>query len=710
MSDIQYQKDENNIVHLVLDKPNSPANLMDHDFAKSLNDAVNQLVSDDYIGVIIRSTKKTFFAGGDLNLLSQTNKENSTQLYKMTVTIKNALRELETLGKPVVACINGAAMGGGWEIALSAHHRIAINSPRVVVALPEVTLGLLPGAGGVIRSVRLLGIQEAMPLLMEGKKLTATAAHKKGLIHQLVDNEDSLISQATDWIKQNPEAAQPWDEKGYRMPGGPPSTPKVAGMLAIAPAMLRKKTGGNLPAPEKILAAIVEGAQVDFDTACQIETRLFIELACSPITKNLINTFWFGLNGIKSGMSRPQNIEKYTTQKVGVIGAGMMGAGIAYASAIKGIPVVLKDIVLQAAEKGKGYSDKILTQSLKYGKISEDRKSQVLGLIQPSDNSSDLKDCDLIIEAVFEDRDLKAKVTQEVEAQISKDAIFSSNTSTLPISGLAEASKNAEKYIGLHFFSPVDKMSLVEIIVGEKTSDETLARCYDYVLQIGKTPIVVNDSRGFYTSRVFTTFVYEGIAMLGEGIAAASIENAASLAGFPVGPLAISDEVSLTLFEKIRRQTTADCVASDESIPNHPADKVIDQMLELERRGKLTGAGFYQYPEGQKKSIWPGLVERFSVTDQSLALATIKQRLLYIMAIESIRCLEENVITSSQDGNVGSVFGIGYPAWTGGALQYVNHIGLNEFIKQANQLTESFGARFTPPKLLLSKAQNNQRF
>lgn len=712
---IRYQKDQNNIVHLILDKPNSSVNLMDRQFCESLMTVADQLTRDDFTGVIIRSVKPTFFAGGDIEMLYQANQKNAQQLFAMTESIKKSLRLIECLGKPVVACINGAALGGGWEIALATHYRIAVNHPRVIIGLPEVTLGLLPGGGGITRTVRNLGLQAAMPLLLEGKKLKCDAALEMGLINEIVEEPDALLTNAIEWINKHPQVKKPWDIKGYHIPGGGIMSPKIAQMLAIAPAMLRKKTAGVLPAPEKILAAMVEGSQVDFDTASEIETRYFVELACLPVTKNLLKAFWFELNEIKSGVSRPSEYSKSSSTKVGILGAGMMGAGIAYSCAIKGISVVLKDISPEAALKGKTHSEKLLSKRVASGKITESRKQEILKLIHTTDKIEDLQGCDQVIEAVFEDRKLKAEITQQVELQLDNSAIFASNTSTLPITGLAEASRNPEQFIGLHFFSPVDKMPLVEIIVGEKTSAETLARSYDFVLQIGKIPIVVNDSRGFFTSRIFATFVNEGVSMLGEGVAAATIENAAFLAGFPVGPLAVTDEVSLTLIEKIKRQTAVDCLQEGISAPTHPADQIIDKMLEMGRTGKLDGAGFYDYlkdPQTHKptKKLWPGLVQNFYSEDKQLPLETIKQRLLYIMAIETVRCLQEGVLTSSRDANIGSIFGLGYPAWTGGVLQFINHIGLKKFTDEANRLTECFGDRFAPPTLLIEKMTNNERF
>ena len=714
MTSVIYEKDQDNIVHLILDKPNAGANLMDAEFTASFVAAVKKLREDNWSGVLFRSAKTTFFAGGSLDDLHATTKENAQLLFDMVTQLKLAMRELETSGKPVVACINGAALGGGWELALACHYRVALSN-GVTLGLPEVTLGLLPGGGGVVRMSRLLGLQGALPYLTEGKQFKPAQGQKLGLIDEVVDTEESLISVAINWIKANPKVQQPYDVKGYKVPGGTPTTPSLAKMLPIAPAMMRVQTKGTMPAPESILSVMVESLQVDIDAAMRIETRYFVELVCSQVAKNMIGTLWFQLNEIKAGASRPKDIEKSKIKKVGVLGAGMMGAGIAYSSALKGIDVVLKDISLESAEKGKAYSQTILDKKVKKKRLKAEKRDAILNSIKATANAEDLKGCDLIIEAVFEDRGLKAKVTQEAEAQIESSAVFASNTSTLPITGLAEASSRPENFVGLHFFSPVDKMPLVEIISGEQTSNETLAKAYDFVLQIGKTPIVVNDSRGFFTSRVFGTFANEGIAMLGEGIPAAAIENAAFLAGYPVGPLAVTDEVSLTLVEKIRNQTIKDLQEEGKPYPVHPSDSVVDRMLEAGRSGKLSGAGFYSYPEndstkGRKKHLWDGLSEKFENKDCAYTVEEIKDRLLYIQAIETVRCVDEQVLTSVRDANIGSIMGIGYPIWTGGILQFINQTGLPEFIKRAEVLTEQCGERFTVPERLRAMARDGLTF
>lgn len=710
---IRYEKGPDNIVVLTIDMPGQSANTMNAVYREAMGATVDRLEAekDSIAGVIVTSAKKTFFAGGDLNELIKVTQADANGFYQMILKIKGQLRRLESLGKPVVAAINGAALGGGWEICLACHHRIAIDEGHVQLGLPEVTLGLLPGGGGVVRMVRLLGIEKALPYLAEGKKVRPDQALKAGLIHDIAKDRDELLAKARAFIAANPTAVQPWDVKGYKIPGGTPSTPAVAQMLAIAPSVLRDKTKGCFPAPEKIMCAAVEGAQVDFDTAQLIEARYFTELTTGQVAKNMIGTFWFQLNEINAGSSRPKGPARHETKKVGVLGAGMMGAGIAYVSAAAGIEVVLKDVSIEAAEKGKAYSAGLLDKKVARGHMSAEKRDAFLARIKPTVDDADFDGCDLIIEAVFENRELKGKVTVAAEAAALPDAVIASNTSTLPITGLATAVAKPEKFIGLHFFSPVDKMPLVEIIRGEKTSDETLARGFDYVLQIKKTPIVVNDSRGFFTSRVFGTFTNEGIAMLGEGVSAAMIENETRKAGMPVGPLAISDEVSMSLMTHIRNQTAADLKAEGKAMPQHPAFAVIDLMVnEFKRPGKAAGGGFYEYPAGGKKHLWPELKARFEKADRQIPQEDVRDRILFIQAIETVRCVEEGVLLSTADANIGSIFGIGFAAWTGGALQFINQYGLDDFVARARYLAEQYGERFEPPALLLEKAAKGETF
>ena len=715
MSAIRYELGSDQILTLTIDMPGQSANTMNATFRDALSETAAKVKDDlDNIrGVIITSAKKTFFAGGDLTELHKVTQADAKTFEDMVNGLKAHMRFLETTGKPVVAAINGSALGGGLEIALACHHRVAIDDDSIQLGLPEVTLGLLPGGGGTQRLPRMIGLEAAFPFLMEGKKVNPKAALKAGIVDELADSADDMITKARAFIDANPKCHQPWDQKGFKFPGGAPHHPAMAQKLAIAPAMLKQKTKGCYPAPERILSAAVEGAQVDFDNGSLIETRYFAELVIGQVAKNMTGTFWFQLNAIKAGGSRPDGVEKETFRKVGVLGAGMMGAGIAYSTATRGIDVVLKDVSVENAEKGKSYSEKLLAKKVSRGRMSETQKAEILGRIKATDSADDLEGCDLVIEAVFEDSELKARVTQEAEPKLVNNGIFASNTSTIPITQLAEASANAENFIGLHFFSPVDKMQLVEIIVGEKTSDETLARSFDYVQQIGKIPVVVNDSRGFFTSRVFGTFVNEGICMLGEGIHPSSIENAGLLAGMPVGPLAISDEVSMTLMQHIRDQSKKDTEAAGGTWSPHPAEAVIDAMVnEHGRKGKAAGAGFYDYPASGKKHLWPELENLFvdSGKARAVELQELKDRILFIQAIETVRCLEEGVLRTVEDANTGSIFGIGYAPWTGGAIQFINQYGVRAFTERASELAKTYGERFAPPRLLQEKAETNTTF
>lgn len=715
MSAIRYELDSDQILILTIDMPGQSANTMNGAFREGLSETVNRVKTDlDAIrGIIVTSAKKTFFAGGDLNELHRVTRAQASEFEAMVNGLKADMRFLETTGKPLVAAINGTALGGGLEIALACHHRVVMDDDGIQLGLPEVTLGLLPGGGGTQRLPRMIGLEAAFPFLMEGKKVTPGAALKAGIVDELAGSPEELLDKARAFIDANPKREQPWDQKGFKLPGGAPHHPAMAQKLAIAPAMLRQKTKGCYPAPERILSAAVEGAQVDFDNGSLIETRYFTELVTGQVAKNMTSTFWFQLNAIKAGGSRPEGVAGETFRKVGVLGAGMMGAGIAYATASRGIEVILKDVSVENAEKGKSYSEKLLARKVSRGRMSEDQKAAVLSRIRATDSAADLEGCDLVIEAVFEDSDLKARVTREAEPKLVTNGIFASNTSTIPITQLADASARPENFIGLHFFSPVDKMQLVEIIVGARTSDETLARAFDYVQQIGKIPIVVNDSRGFFTSRVFGTFVNEGISMLAEGIHPASIENAGLLAGMPVGPLAISDEVSMTLMQHIRAQSRKDTEAAGGTWRPHPAEAVIDRMVdEFGRKGKAAGAGFYDYPANGKKHLWADLESLFvdSARARNVALQDLKDRILFIQAIETVRCLEEGVLRTVADANIGSIFGIGYAPWTGGAIQFINQYGVRAFTARARALADQYGERFNPPALLLEKAESNTDF
>ena len=696
MQTIRYELADG-IATLTLDEPGSPVNTMCQQWQEDLTAAVQQVLKDQeqIRGIVLASAKSTFFAGADLKGTMRLQPDDAPRVFREVERMKKNFRALETLGKPVVACLNGSALGGGWEVALIAHHRVAVDNPKIQFGLPEITLGLIPGASGITKMTRLLGLMGAQPYILESKLFSPREALELGLVQELVPDADTLRPAALAWIAANPKAQQPWDARDYRMPGGTPANPKIAGALAVAPAMLKQKTRGLYPAPEAALAAMVEGAQVDFDTALRIESRYLAKLVVSPVAKNMINTFFFNLNAIKSGQSRPKWDGKFKPSKVGILGAGMMGGGIAYAQASRGIATVLKDVSQDKAEAGKAYSARLTQARVDKGKLGPHEQAALLARITPTESVKDLQGCDLIIEAVFENRELKARVTKEAEPQLAAGGFFASNTSTLPISGLAQASARPQKFVGIHFFSPVDKMKLVEIIRGQQTDDETVARAFDYVQALGKIPIVVNDARGFFTSRVFGTFVMEGAAMLGEGIPAPVIEQAGLQAGMPVGPLAVLDETALSLSVHVLDQTRADYRAQGETYIATPGELLVERMVkEFDRNGRAAGGGFYEYPQGGKKFLWPELGNLFGKSGVAWDMQDLKDRLLYRQAVETARCLSEGVLTSVHDANIGSIFGIGFPGWTGGAMQFIYGTGIDAFLHRAEVLAGKYGPGF----------------
>jgi len=699
------------IVTLTLDDPGKSANTINDRYVASMNQVLDRLEAerDSITGVIITSAKKTFFAGADLNTLRNVTPDDANELAVHIALVKSQLRRLEKLGKPVVAAINGAALGGGLELALACHHRIALDAPGSKIGFPEVTLGILPGLGGVARTVRMLGLMVALTeLLTRGQQLRPAQAEQLGIVDEVVETPEEMLAKAREWITAHPRAQQPWDVRGYKIPGGTPATPALAQMLPAFPATLRKQLkGAPMPAPHHILCAAVEGTQVDFDTALQIETRYFLDLATGQVAKNMINAFFFDLQHINKGGSRPDGYPQRTFSKVGVLGAGMMGAGIAYSCARAGMEVVLKDVDLAAAEKGKAYSAKVLDKAITRGRSTVDQRDALLARITPTADVADLKGCDLVIEAVFEDPTLKKKVFGEVLDVVEPDALLCSNTSTLPITGLATGVDRPADFLGLHFFSPVDKMPLVEIVRGEQTSDAALAAAIDVVQQIRKTPIVVNDSRGFFTSRVIGTFINEGIAMLAEGAAPASIEQASLQAGYPSPVLQLVDELTLTLTRMIREQTRRGVEEAGGTWTPHPADAIVDRMvLEHQRPGRANGAGFYEYEAGRRTRLWPGLPEHFGpFRPDAIPFEDMKERMLFAEVLEAVKCVDEGVITSVPDANIGSIMGIGFPPWTGGVLQFINGYpgGLPGFVARAQQLAERYGERFTVPASLIAR-------
>ncbi|MFI0986498.1 3-hydroxyacyl-CoA dehydrogenase NAD-binding domain-containing protein [Streptomyces exfoliatus] len=715
---IRWEQDETGIVTLVLDDPDQSANTMNRAFRASIIAVADRVEAekDSIRGIIYTSAKKTFFAGGDLKDMIQAGPEHARDIFEAGLEMKNALRRIETLGKPVVAAINGAALGGGYEIALSSHHRVALDAPGSKIGLPEVTLGLLPGGGGVARTVRLMGITDALlKVLLQGTQYAPKRALDSGLVHELAATPEEMMAKAIAFIDAHPESRQPWDVPGYKIPGGTPSNPKFAANLPAFPANLRKQlNGAPYPAPRAIMAAAVEGSQVDFATALTIESRYFTELVTGQTAKNMIQAFFFDLQAVNSGASRPQGVDARPVRKVAVLGAGMMGAGIAYSCARAGIEVVLKDVSAESAAKGKAYSEALCAKAVSRGRTTQAKADALLARITPTSEAADLAGCDAVIEAVFEDTALKHKVFQEIQGVVAPDALLCSNTSTLPISVLAEGVERQTDFIGLHFFSPVDKMPLVEIIKGERTGDEALARAFDLVRQINKTPIVVNDSRGFFTSRVIGHFINEGVAMLGEGIEPASIEQAAAQAGYPAKVLSLMDELTLTLPRKIRNESKRAIEEAGGTWTTHPGEAVIDRMVdEFGRTGRSGGAGFYEYAEdGRRGKLWPGLREHFAKPGYEIPFRDMQERMLFAEALDTVRLLEEGVLTSVADANIGSIMGIGFPAWTGGVLQYINGYegGVAGFAARARELARTYGERFTPPALLVQKAERGEVF
>lgn len=713
MSIFNYDKDAQGIVTITMDM-SGPVNAINNEFNEAMLATLERLENDSGLkGVIFASAKKTFFAGGDLKELARWEKGQEQQLYDASMAVKDMERRIEKLPVPVVAAINGAALGGGMELCLSCNYRIAWNNKAVIVGLPEVTLGLLPGGGGIVRMVNLLGLEKALPYLLEGKKISAVEALEAGIVDQLVDTAEELVPVAKVWIVENAgkeeAAVQPWDRKGHRIPGGDANNPKLAQVLMMAPLMLQQKTRGLLPAPSMILDAAVQATRLDFEGAMRVETRNFVPLVTGAVGKNMISSF-FQMNEVKGGNNRPAGFEKSVVKKVGVIGAGMMGQGIAYVSAKAGIEVVLKDVTLEGAQKGKAYSEKLLDKAIARGRSDEAGKAKLLNLITPTDSDSDLDGCDLVIEAVFENMELKHQLIRSTEQVLSENGVWGSNTSTLPITQLASASQRPENFIGIHFFSPVDKMPLVEIICGERTSDETLARTFDYVQQIRKTPIVVNDSPGFYTSRTISTGIMEAAEMIADGVNPIRIESLGKALGWPVGPLALQDEVSQKLLVDIIDAQVARGLLDPDDDPTPKGTAVMRNLVNEDGHGgRYHGGGFYEYRESGKV-IWPELVNRYYKADYDIPDQDVKDRLLYRPVIESLKCLEEGVLKSVSDGNIGSMLGIGAPTWTGGYLQFINTYGLEEFITRCNQLADRYGERFRAPAIVKQKLDAGELF
>ena len=714
-----FDVDSDGIALVTWDMPGRSMNVLSQSSMADLASIIEKIASDDAIkGAVITSGKGAFCAGADLSMMGGqaggsgdgSPEDRVKAMYEGNLKFNMILRSLETCGKPVVAAINGTALGGGLEVTLACHCRIAADNPKTQLGLPEAKVGLLPGGGGTQRLPRLIGAGAALPIILQGSSLNPEKAAKAGIVHKVVP-ADSLIDEAKKWIREVGDAEQPWDKKGYKVPGGDPNSKGGAQVFTIGNAQLHKQTHGNFPAQKYILSCVYEGLQVPIEAGLRIESRYFTKLLMDPRSKAMIRSLFLSMQELQKGARRPAGVPEFKVKKLGILGAGMMGAGVAYVSAQAGMEVVLLDTDQANAEKGKAYSQKLLEKALERGKTTQDKMDATLARITPTTNFDDLKGADLVIEAVFEDRGIKAEVTKKAEPMIAEGGIYGSNTSTLPISGLAEAYSKPEEFIGIHFFSPVDKMQLVEIIMGEKTNDETLAKAMDYVKQIRKTPIVVNDSRGFYTSRCFGTYVSEGLAMLADGIKPAIVENTGKMTGMPMPPLALNDEVSLELGYKVRQQTKKDL---GDKFVGGPADKLIEKMVvELGRMGRKAGKGFYDYPEGGKKKLWPGRADlvdtKIEEADPEL-VEEYKKRFLCIQALEAARCFEEGVVTDVRDADVGAILGWGFAPWTGGPLSYIDMLGTKAFVELCDSLAQKYGERFKPNALLREMAEKGESF
>ena len=707
---IQYTVDNDGVALLTIDLPGKSMNVLTPELMADLEAQVCRAADDDEVkGIVLTSGKKAFIAGADIKdmVTAYDRGVSPREAAGFSTELNRVLRGMETCGKPVACAINGLALGGGLEVTLACHYRVLASDTGAVLGFPEVNIGLLPGAGGSQRAPRLIGFRNAAAMILQCRNQRPEQALEMGLVHEVAPVAE-IVDRARRWVLEKGDPEQPWDKKKFRIPGGGLSHPATAQTFMGGNALLAQATKHNYPAPIAAQSAMFEGCATSFDAGLEIESQYFGTLLAGPVARNMMRTLFVNKGKADKLARRPEGIEPSKVKKLGILGAGMMGAGIAFVSAKAGIEVVLLDTSPENAERGKAYSEGLLNKAVERGRSTAEKAAALLGLITPTASYHDLQGCDLVIEAVFESMDLKADVTQKTEAVVPESCIFASNTSTLPITGLAKAYDRPEQFIGLHFFSPVDKMPLVEIILGEQTGDEAIARSLDFIRQIRKTPIVVNDSRGFYTSRVFGTYTAEGISMLAEGVKPALIENAAKFAGMPVGPLAVTDEVTIELAYKIGRETAA---VKGGEYPCDTASAAICKMVEeLDRRGKRFGKGFYDYPEDAKKHLWPGLAEHFPLADEQPDVCDLQLRLLTIQALETARCVEEGVVTHAEDGDIGSVFGWGFPPYTGGTLSYIDTVGIERFVAECDRLAGLHGERFAVSPWLRERAEEGRAF
>ncbi len=707
---IHYSVDADGIALLTFDLPGQSMNVLTPGVMEELDALVERAAADEAVkGLVLTSAKPAFIAGADIKDMYTAYDRGITprEGFEFSWSLNRTLRKMETCGKPVAAAINGLALGGGLEICLACHYRVLSDHPQAVLGFPEVNIGLLPGAGGTQRTPRLVGFRNAATLVLQCRNQKPEQAMAMGLVHALAP-ADQVVERARRWVLDKGDPVAPWDKKGFSIPHGGLMHPGTAQLFMGGTALVAKNTRHNYPAPIAAQSAMFEGCATSFDEGLKIESQYFGTLLAGPVARNMMRSLFVSKGQADKLVRRPSGVEPSQVRKLGILGAGMMGAGIAYESARAGIEVVLLDTSQENAERGKAYSEGLLRKAAERGKTTAEQAEALLKRIRPTTSYHDLAGCDLVIEAVFESVSIKADVTAKTEAVVPESCIFASNTSTLPITGLAEASERPAQFIGLHFFSPVDKMPLVEVILGKETNNETLARSLDYIRQIRKTPIVVNDSRGFYTSRVFGTFTTEGIAMLAEGIHPALIENAAKQAGMPVGPLAVTDEVTLELAHKVGKETAA---GLGRPYPADPAQELIQRMVEeLDRKGKRYGKGFYDYPADGRKRLWPGLAELCPPRALQPAVDELKRRFLTIQALETTRCVEEGVVMHPEDADIGSIFGWGFPPYTGGTLSYIDTLGVRHFVADCDRLAESCGERFAVSDWLRERADSGQNF
>ena len=709
MNTIRYNVDDQGVALLTIDLPDRPVNVFTPDFVADLERAVNQVLTDDkVIGAVVTSAKNSFIVGADLtDLVSAYDKGlTPSQASRYFEREMQLIRRMENGGKPFACAMNGMALGGGLELALACHWRVLSNDPKAVIGLPEVTVGLLPGGGGTQRLPRLIGIEKALPLLLQGNHITPQQAVELGVVNAIAPRE-LLVKQAIEWVRTHPEAQQPWDKKGFQVPGGVgPMAPHYWTTFLHNTSRQKRASAGRYPAAQAILSAVYEGTQLPIDKALRVEAKYFGHLISDPVARNLIRTLFIRKGEANKLVRRPDSVAFSKVQRLGILGAGMMGAGIAYSAAMAGIDVTLIDVSMDAANRGKQYSVKLLEKAVQRG-MDRVRADAILAHIQVSDNHTPLADCEMVIEAVFEDRTVKADVMIQAEQHMQPGAVLASNTSTLSIDSLAVRSQRPSQFVGMHFFSPVDRMPLVEVIRGSSTSDETLARALDLVAQLKKTPIVVNDGPAFFTTRVYCTFVDEGMQMLGEGVAPALIENGARLAGMPTGPLAVIDETTTDLRWRVIQQARADGLSARFATPTGAV--VCERMVQLGRFGRKSGGGFYEYPVGGRKQLWTELSASFPVATQQPDVQDVIDRLLCIQALEATHCLEEGVLDNAHEGDLGSILGVGYPSWTGGALSYIDTVGIQSFVKTCDGLAQKYGPRFEPSAWLRERATNNQQ-